>query len=183
MPAFRMTRRAATGAWLMAWSVVVWWALITALPHNPQSPGLAAERGTRLVLPEGWGFFTRDPREPDLILVRRGADGAWAIEPPHASASNAFGLHRESRALPVESMRLLEHAPVAFAPCTGSWRECLDAAAPVALRNDVAQPLLCGDVAFLKRAPAPWAWADLMRPDDMPTDILRTRIECSHEST
>jgi antimicrobial peptide system SdpA family protein len=178
---FRMTRRAATGAWFVAWAVVVWWAMVNSLPHNPQSPGLTAERSTRLVLPEGWGFFTRNPREADLILLRRRDGGAWEIEPPHASAKNWFGLLRESRALPVESMRLLKDAPAAFASCQGSWRECVDAAPAVALQNDVASPLLCGDVAFLRRAPAPWAWAPLMDGDQMPTDVLRTRITCAHD--
>jgi antimicrobial peptide system SdpA family protein len=180
MITLRMTRRAAVGGWSIVWALAVAWAATSSLPYNPLSPGLSAERRTRLVLPEGWGFFSRDPRERDLMVVRR-AHGDWRIEPPHADASNLFGLLRKSRALPVEASQVISELQQPFAPCSGDFRPCLDAAPIHELPADRARPFLCGDVAFLRRAPVPWAWSGLLAPERMPTDVLRTHIRCDHD--
>ncbi|MCR9163212.1 MAG: SdpA family antimicrobial peptide system protein [Nannocystaceae bacterium] len=169
-------------AWALPWAALVWWVLINALPHNPQSPGRTEEHQTRLALPEGWGFFTRDPREPDLILVRRASGGDWSIEPPHASAKNLMGLDRTSRAYPVETIRLLEDVRAGFVECEQRWDACLSAAPVHVVHNRRAEPVLCGDLGLLRRAPPPWAWAHLMSREDMPTSALRMEVVCDVQS-
>ncbi len=178
VPAFLSTRRGATAVWVVPWVIAMWWVLINALPHNPQSPGRTIERQTRLALPEGWGFFTRDPREPDLILARRTPDGHWAIEPPHASAKNLMGLDRTSRAYPVETIRLLEGVRSGFSECEHSWQTCLSEVPASVVQNRRTEPVLCGEVGLLRRAPPPWAWAHLMEPEQMPTSALRMEVVC-----
>ena len=177
----RITKNVATGICIGVWTLGIWWALVSSLPHNPQSPGLRAERGTRLVLPEGWGFFTRDPREADLILARLDENDEWRLEPPHASLDNLLGLRRLSRALPVESSQILHQVEPAFISCgDDNWRHCTAKAPVHEIQNPVPDAKLCGDVTFVRREPVPWAWADLLHPDDMPTNIFRTRIRCDH---
>lgn len=180
MTTLRMTRRAAVSGWLIVWALAVVWAAISSLPYNPLSPGLAAERRTRLVLPEGWGFFSRDPRERDLIVARR-SHGRWQIEPPHADVTNWFGLRRTSRVLPVEASQVLTQLEKPLVPCAGELDTCLEAAPVHEVASDRARPFLCGEVAFLRRAPVPWAWHALLQPEQMPTDILRTHIRCEHD--
>ncbi len=180
--AFLETRTGATAAWIAPWVIAVWWVVINALPHNPQSPGRTREQQTRLALPEGWGFFTRDPREPDLILVRRSTGGQWATTPPHASAKNLMGLDRTSRAYPVETLRLLEGARFGFVECERDWSSCLSEARVNVVRNRRADPVLCGDVGLLRRAPPPWAWAHLMEREDMPTSALRMEVICDAQT-
>ena len=162
MPKIRLTRRVATTACTLVWMLAFAFVASAALPYNVLSPGLRAERWLRLVLPEGWGFFTRDAREPDLLIARKHGD-RWLLEPPHASASHAFGLLRLSRVLPVEASQLIAAASSSFSPCQLKDLEaCIERAPLQRVPSDVQRPFLCGDVALVRRAPVPWAWADLM---------------------
>jgi antimicrobial peptide system SdpA family protein len=180
MKTFSMTRRAAVSGWLTIWAGAVLWAAVSSLPYNPLSPGLHAERRTRLVLPEGWGFFSRDPRERDLIVARKTA-GQWQLDPPHADASNVFGLSRITRVIPIEASQILGELSQPLVPCDGTLEACLAAAPVHEVASSRRRPFLCGDVAFLRRAPVPWAWHALMTPEQMPTDYLRMHIRCEHE--
>jgi antimicrobial peptide system SdpA family protein len=178
MSSLQLTRRITTSAWLFIWSIAVFWVAISALPYSPLSPGLRAERGTRLVMPEGWGFFTRNPREKDLIVARRDTHGAWRLEPPHASASHWFGLDRTSRVLPIEANQILGAVKGKFSPCTNGWQSCLEAAQVYVAPRDDRRPYLCGDAALVRRAPVAWAWQHLLEPERMPTDVFRFQVRC-----
>lgn len=93
-----------------------------------------------------------------------------------------FGLDRTSRALPVETIRLLEQAPARFLPCEGDWRSCIEDTPAITIHNDSTAPVLCGEVGLLRRAPPPWAWASLMDREDMPTDTLKLEITCDERA-
>src|SRR3984893_11911222 len=71
------------------------------------------------LIPEGWGFFTRDPREARLLPFIQQA-GAWrsASEGPNGEAWNAFGFNRAARAQGGE-MGLLE-----FTIPADAWKGC-----------------------------------------------------------
>jgi len=169
-----------TLGWLIIAASGVWWTARTSLPFNPQSPGLSAERRTRLVLPEGWGFFTRDAREKDLLIAMRDDDATWHLQAPHASAQHLFGLHRRSRVLAIETGQIIEEARAPFVPCSDDWRVCAEQAKPHMLESKASRPYLCGDIALFRRPPVPWAWSNLLDPERMPTDLLRLRIRCNH---
>ena len=47
---------------VLFWSILLSLVAISGLPYNPLSMSLRIELGIRSVLPEGWGFFTKDPR-------------------------------------------------------------------------------------------------------------------------
>jgi hypothetical protein len=69
-------------------------ALLQALGHTAVSPPSASTSWVRGLLPEGWKFFTRDPREEGLYLrVAAGGDG-WMDGPARArlrDTSSGYG--------------------------------------------------------------------------------------------
>lgn len=63
------------------------------------------------ILPEGWGFFTRNPRE-DIISIYEVTDGKYKIALlPNGDASNLFGLSRKSRRMNMELSIIMNIIP------------------------------------------------------------------------
>lgn len=145
------------------------------LPHED-----TLRPSVRLVLPQGWSFFTRSPREADFVAFSRGADGRWrsSLRAPHAEPRNAFGLARASRAQGVEVgllTGLLRDTD--WQDCRGDPAGCLDRADPVRAANPALLKTLCGDVGLVQRPPVPWAWS---RAGDvtMPSVVARLELSC-----
>jgi antimicrobial peptide system SdpA family protein len=151
-------------------------ANVLRLPKQDQvSPNI------RHFLPQGWAFFTKSARSPDVDIyavagpeLRSIAAGAFA-EP-----GNAFGLDRAVRARGTESAFLINGLkPADWRPCTGSAEACLAAAAaPVSIRNTYSKPTICGPVMLIRTEPVPWAYRDLTDGERRITDIARAQVAC-----
>src|SRR5262245_51815297 len=98
----------------LAWMVAIGYAIYPALPHSPIRLPFAKEAMTALWAPQGWSFFTRDPREEKQTLyVRNGITWESALLAPHARPSNFGGFRRKSRAQGVEMALLINDIPAA----------------------------------------------------------------------
>lgn len=154
-----------------------------ALPYNPvQLPG-GRSVGLRVIAPQGWKFFTRDPREERLLVRVPDGAGGWTsdVTPTNSAPRNLFGALRSSRAQPSEMSELLLRAPEeAWVACTEDPDVCLAAfAPPLALTNPDATPTLCGDVGFVLQPPVPWAWARRLGAVTLDSKVLRAEVSCS----
>src|SRR4029453_5790255 len=102
--------RVAFVALIALWMTVFVLVTISSLPFNPLSMAFHVEIGIRSLVPEGWGFFTREPRGLVLYLARP-SGGRW--QPlaglPIGHPRNLFGIDRRPRAIPVELAILLDH--------------------------------------------------------------------------
>ncbi|RKQ84561.1 antimicrobial peptide system SdpA family protein [Mycolicibacterium mucogenicum 261Sha1.1M5] len=134
---------------------------------------------------QGWGFFTRDARE-DRVSIAVSPDGSsWRVQDlqPAFSASNSYGLSRQSRA---ESLDL-NHLYAAV-PLDTDWKECSRKEstnaclqnAPVVGSVDIspASPgLVCSSfVGLLRETPVPYAYKDLTR--EMKSRAVQIEVEC-----
>jgi antimicrobial peptide system SdpA family protein len=164
------------------WAAAVAYAIHPALPYNAVRLPFAAEMRRVVLAPQGWAFFTRDPREEKQTLFARGADRAWrsALLAPHARLANTLGLNRRSRSQGVEAAMLMEHAPdEAYVECREAPSACLlRLPAGVKVRNASSHPTLCGAVAVVLQPPVPWAWLGTRRPVVMPSRILPLEVSC-----
>jgi antimicrobial peptide system SdpA family protein len=169
---------------ILGWSTVAAYALHAALPYNPLQLPFADRFDIRMVLPEGWAFFTRDPRDDRMMPYVRGADAVWstASHTPNFQPRNLFGIDRAGRAQGVEMGLLMDAARDAERQaCEESPVACLERA-PVArkLSNTSPRPTLCGEVGFVFQRAIPWAWSRSSREKTlhMPSKVLRLDIEC-----
>jgi antimicrobial peptide system SdpA family protein len=165
------------------WSV---WAAVTAfvLSGFADDSTISARRAARLVqgaiIPEGWSFFTRDPREPKDVVYRRARGGLSQVTFANTSARNAYGVSRAARAMDAELMGLLE--PVlesTWRDCDGAPEACVAAARPLALTNWSETRFICGDVAVVRAPPVPWAWRRSRDRIHMPSRVLALKVDCS----
>jgi antimicrobial peptide system SdpA family protein len=170
-----------TVALSLGWTLLFVYGATLALPFNPvRLPGVD-QLQTRVWFPQGWGFFTRDPREEDIAVHVRDAAGAWrpAGIGPNSRPRYVLGLDRAPRAQGVELGLLMAELPTkAWQPCphadAGPCLEALPVAATVT--NPTPGPSLCGTVGVVLRPPVPWAWARSRQW--MPARVARLEVRC-----
>lgn len=164
------------------WTVILGYSIHAALPINAIELPFGESVYARLWLPQGWKFFTRDPREDDIKAFIRKREGEWtnAMNGPNGSPSNFFGVSRVSRAQGIE-LGLLTTAvrKSAWQPCKEEPESCLEAASPLAsMKNITPKPTLCGEVGLVLQPPVPWAWSKSADEITMPSKVIRIVVQC-----
>jgi antimicrobial peptide system SdpA family protein len=172
----------------LSWSIVFIYAVHAVMPPNPIK--LPFEKHLRLyalmLLPQGWAFFTRDPREERFHVFSRDQNGKWirALRGPNASPANFFGLKRASRAQGIEVGLLLSKVPGSgWQTCSEQPEVCLEQAPLVAtIENITPHPTLCGEVGLALQKPVPWAWSYHRSGSQititMPSKVARLEVRC-----
>ncbi|HLU46334.1 MAG TPA: SdpA family antimicrobial peptide system protein [Natronosporangium sp.] len=165
------------------WTLLGFYIVHAQLPSNTMElPGQEALRlRIQQVLPQGWAFFTRSPREGQLVTWAPTDDGSWeqSLYGPHSEPRNVFGLNRRSRAQAVEVGLFSTMIPDdAWQDCEhGDIPRCLPDAKVVPVVNPSPQPLLCGPVGLSAQPPVPWAWAH-SSDTRMPATVVRLEVRC-----
>jgi antimicrobial peptide system SdpA family protein len=166
------------------WAVLIGYVVHVQLPTNVIVLPFEQELHLAAVVfaPEGWAFFTKNPREPVLIPYTMDTAGMWRSaavgaydDPPHL-----FGASRSPRAQGVE-MGLLSSqiSPTAWGTCDERIETCLARAASwFVAGNPSPQPTLCGKVALVRQEPLPWAWASARAETTMPSTFVLVDSRC-----
>lgn len=165
----------------LAWIVAIGYAIYPALPYSPVRLPFARMAHTFVWAPQGWSFFTRDPREAKrTVYVRHDSTWESALLAPQGRLSNLGGLRRKSRAQGLEMALMINSHPAdAWYDCAESLQECL-AQLPRgrAARNTSPARTLCGTVVIVLQRPIPWAWVRASKPVTMPFRMLPLEISC-----
>jgi len=167
---------------LLGWGAVFAYSVHGALPTNPIKLPMEQSVYAQVFMPQGWKFFTRDPREEEIGAFVRRPDGRWvsALRGPNGSPSNLFGLSRATRAQGIE-LGLISTAANRL-----TWQECKERLtvcvekAPLAadVKNPTPDPTLCGEIGLTLQPPVPWAWSGARRKVTMPSKALRVNVQC-----
>src|SRR5882762_406625 len=121
------TLGAFTTALLAFWGLIILYSVHPGMRQNPAHLPGEAMLNTRVFLPEGWAFFTKNAEEEWLHPYKPSANGHW--EPVSAGAAAEprflFGARRMNRSQGVEVALLLSQASIEFKPCTTDPATCL----------------------------------------------------------
>lgn len=145
-------------------------------------PGMAdVKEGAAKVIPQGWAFFTKSPRDPFLLVYSEDENAQELLQMPTVKAENYFGLSRYGRAQPVELANIVNTiAPEAWSKCGPTTEQCLNMNSPaVEVRNGKPAPTLCGSLSVVEVAPTPWAYRDLTDARYQANKLLRIEARCS----
>lgn len=161
------------------WAVVALLVLTLWIPVSPADFTVAQKLNRSILVPEGWGFFTRDAREPQL-RVYAAIDGNWrSITRTHSSAHYFFGVRKDARAEGIELANLLAEVPEsAWAPCDGSAPACGARTSTTRVVNASLIRRMCGSLLVESRPPTPWAWAAYGEGARLPGRIARLEADC-----
>ncbi len=94
-----MIKKIILAIWSLVISVVFLSSLETQLIVNK-----SLKRQVNTIFPEGWGFFTKSPREDKLDVFKLSDDNVWKpLTIKNQSFSNFFGFSRKARYIAYES--------------------------------------------------------------------------------
>jgi antimicrobial peptide system SdpA family protein len=156
--------------------------LSISLPFNPISRYFSGDYFVKSLVPEGWAFFTRSPREERLDIYYLKRDG-WVPNPlaPRGAPANMFGLMRKLRAQSVELAILLSQVR------QEQWIELnkgfasanINSSASLRVINPSPFPVMEGTIAVVKHKPVPWSYAALITTDLLPCQYVVLTVACS----
>lgn len=116
-----------------------------------------------MLVPQGFAFFTRNPREPQIYIYKYIKQDSLVIvnKKSSLSLSQRFGLSRTNRRVNIEFNNVLNKILI--------WHKDYDLAKKdiVSINiNDEESKIIQGKYLFVKEERIPWAWAknDKLKP-------------------
>jgi antimicrobial peptide system SdpA family protein len=166
------------------WALVIGYIALVSVVDHPLRASYRERQNLVAVSPQGWAFFTRNPREPVELIYQH--DGAkWGVASySNSSLANVWGTRRAARMLSVEANAMVnEISPESWIPCKNTMEICLhQAPPPVRVENKSALQNLCGEVVVERRPPVPWAWSRRIDKIHMPGKLVRFEAVCQAAS-
>lgn len=134
-------------------------------------------------MPEGWGFFSKNPREAQFYIYQK-KDRKWRnLTRPNSDYKNFFGLNRKSRAIGVEYGQLLQQTAMdvtRWDSCASkNTRKCLKKIkVKTTTESKILNPVLCDTIGIVRKKIVPWAWAKEKTKIEMPKEALKILVNC-----
>jgi antimicrobial peptide system SdpA family protein len=178
----RTTHYITVAALAMIWSLLSITVFFAAIPDSPMRPSLKEKVGLLTVLPEGWGFFTRSPREESIFALGRSDAGWQELNFTATSARNWGGFLRVSRVQGVELSALtegLKEEDWTSHPDPFARDADLSAITRREVKNPAVVKTMCGEILLERRSPVPWAWSRSERPIRMPAKYVLLAVDCA----
>lgn len=156
-------------------------SIISSLGSTPVSMSKDTSLKMSSIMPQGWGFFSKNPRDEQLGLYpidNASSEITW----PNMAAGNAFGLYRKGRSQGVElggvSTELKESD---WIKCDEDLESCKRDAdkKTVTVQNAAPSPLVCGEYYITKENPVPWNYSKYDTERTKLTNIVRVNITCT----
>jgi antimicrobial peptide system SdpA family protein len=184
-------RRTTTGPRLIValsalWAVVAVYSVHAVLPTNvlelPFRRSVAEP--VHAVLPQGWAFFTKSPRDPILTAYEFDEQGRPRRVPEISSPDhrNLFGINRRGRAIGTELAHLLDAVPPErWIACEPAGDQCVSrarAGSPYRVVSPVPGPRLCGEVVFAVESVVPYAYRNLVEDRLVVDQAAYLDIDC-----
>jgi antimicrobial peptide system SdpA family protein len=170
-----------TGLLICFWLFFVYQIAVASMPYNPLAKSRITMINLKTVIPEGWAFFTRSPREPQLYVYQKKGDNWEKVSFTNGSPKNLFGVSRVARASGLEIGSLLENArPSDWVSCDAHSRKCVDwdCLEAIPAVNAAYYPVYSGEIIVEERQILPWAWSRSCKPDLVPTRVVKLNALC-----
>jgi antimicrobial peptide system SdpA family protein len=166
------------------WGVVALYSFRTSLPYTPARLPIESQRNNalfRAFFPEGFSFFTRNPREPVVEIYKYENSTYTLTTIPNGSIKNMLGINKSSRAQNLESGFILSKLrPDDWIKCPSNLDSCLtsEPLPVIHLKNNYNTSFLCGELVVVVRKPVPWAWSKVVSGDRMEKEFAKLFVEC-----
>ncbi|MFC0187225.1 SdpA family antimicrobial peptide system protein [Fictibacillus aquaticus] len=133
------------------------------------------------LLPQGWGFFSKSPRDT-LLGMHEANEESLKVLFPTMRFENALGLYRKGRSQGVEMGGLSMHIKKEdWTKCDGkSLEECEASANEITIENKTPEPLLCGEYYFTQEEIVPWSYYKYSDSGSEVKEVVRADIKCSN---
>jgi len=114
------------------------------------------------ISPQGWGFFTKSPREDNVYIYSITDNKISNIMPPNSHYSNFFGLSRKSRMIGFEiSHILVQLKNQKWSNFYGNFNQNLKE--PIKVDNSKLHYLKKGKYLLIKEKVPPYLWRNYVK--------------------
>jgi antimicrobial peptide system SdpA family protein len=136
-------------------------------------------------VPQGWAFFTRDPREAQIAMYQKNDDGNYhLLDTRNASGKFYFGLDRRAAKVMAELQYAKRHIPMQnYVDSTFNYQtEAIftntNTLPHYNFENVLHAPSLCGEYVIVFQKSLPWSWISNLENIKMPAQIVKVKFQC-----
>jgi antimicrobial peptide system SdpA family protein len=169
---------------ILFWGFIAFNSAVSALPYNPFTGSKMRAIRYSVILPQGWAFFTRSPREEQYYAYQMEGGHLKPMIYPNSSYQNAFGFSRGVRVRGVELGGLIEQLK------NREWQKCPDGVLSECISmtdslpamkafNSAHYPSYCGEIWLERKPLVPWAWSRVEKPVNMPSEFIKINVSCN----
>lgn len=164
--------------YFIIWLSFFFIAINTILPANPIKTPDKLSLITMSIFPQGWGFFSKDPRDDHFYVIDI-PSGELGASWPNMTLKNWGGLKRFGRSQGIELGRIYSQVKEQdMVECNETPLQCLeDQGDVINITNDSPSPTITGDVGIVVQESVPWVWAKKVNKEDMPSKIVRLKVD------
>lgn len=133
----------------------------------------------QFLFPQGWAFFTKDPRDEQTTLYKIENQKNIEINMKNGATNAFFGISRKNRIMLIELAQIVNQLD------TNSWKvikskeEFLtysDTAKAVEIINFVNHSIFKGEYLITKQKPLPWSWRENRDSLFMPAKVTKVKL-------
>lgn len=138
----------------------IWLVFVSSMPESVLTPNYELRASVNALVPEGWSFFTRNPRSEMADIYKIEGYKITRLSLSNAESENLFGLSRKSRKIGMELSLIANKVTV------DDWK-LIPAISLENLPKNFKPLRAEKDFYFIKKGkyvisvydPIPWAWA------------------------
>jgi antimicrobial peptide system SdpA family protein len=160
-------------------SCLVFMTGISYVIFNPLTMAYKKQEQVRTLIPQGWAFFTRNPREKSVLWYQKQNDEWVLINSSSANYKKIFGLSRLSRRQNIELGALMAQLNYAknWVDCKNNLPNACIPDSTNVLKSKFTNPLIKGEYILRMVEPVPWAWSKLMTESERKSQVLKILVQ------
>lgn len=143
---------------LIFWLVSIYLVVFSNISNNSHlSISKVNSLDIKMLIPQGWGFFTRNPRSLSYQLYRKENDKLIKVLHPNFHSTNSFGLSRRNRSIQAQILTLLKSEKINWDTSISNQFEIepISEQHSKTIHNSFDTPLLCGEYILEASYPIP----------------------------
>ncbi len=157
---------------------VIFYSLLSSLEYNPLSLSHKESKLVFTLMPQGWGFFTRNPRELQTLIYHKTENGYELVNKSGSEPEYLFGLSRVSRRKNIEFGQIFSNIPDSlWIDCPSKMISDCDPKATHNFSNQYLNPICVGDFLLISQEPIPWAWSKSYYDIKMPFKYCKIHVD------
>lgn len=161
------------------WVTVILLALLCTSSFNPLKSKLGAVQPLiGSFIPQGWGFFTRDPREPRLFIYKQNLSKAWIRDNSQNNFSlHNFGLKRDSRFKMMVLSQALKTIPITKWIAKRDYDKYnVNDVPEITIKNPNLPDFMLTSYLLINKKITPWSWRNFEDKTGMQINLIRVKL-------
>ncbi len=157
---------------------LIFFTSISYFAFNPLSIDYQQQANVRTLIPQGWAFFTRNPREQVLLFYKKQDTKWFLVNSSGSSYDKLFGLSRLSRRQNIELGNLAAQLNVVknWVECENNFPNTCIPDSTNKVYTNFKNPVIMGEYVVRLVEPVPWAWSKLMNEEQRKSKVLKILV-------